>query len=78
MTSHDEKDFYDVFTQVVDFCAKNGMYVNMYFDPLDVIKFKNLDIFFQFIDEHCTNIGPYRDISKNFEEMNTDENQVTK
>jgi len=74
ITSHNEKDFYDVFMQVVEWSAKNGMYINMYFDPLDVINFKNLDIFFQFINEHCANIEPYRDISKNFEEMNTDEN----
>ena len=64
LTSHkDEGDFFEAFKRLIEFGSKNGLYINMYFDPKDVVKFKNPGKFLEFIKDQKMNVETYRSLA---------------
>ena len=43
LTSHTNQDFKDAFSMLVAQCSENGLYLNTYFDPQDILESRMLD-----------------------------------
>lgn len=61
ITSHGKDDFYEVFKTLIEFGIKNNIYINIYFDPQDVIKL-NFEKFLEYLKCQKVSVKTYRDI----------------
>lgn len=65
----DEKEFYNLFKELIEIGIETNSYINVYFDPQDVVKLKNFSNILDYIEERKKNIWvvKYEDIVKRWE-----------
>lgn len=64
ITSHkNEEDFFEVFKRLIEFGAKEDRYINMYFDPQEVVKFNNFGKFLEYLKNQKIYVETYRGIA---------------
>ena len=67
ITSHkNEETFYEVLKELIEFCECEGLYLNIYFDPQDVMRFDNFERFLGCLKErmHLRTFNDMIDVSR--------------
>jgi peptidoglycan/xylan/chitin deacetylase (PgdA/CDA1 family) len=68
ITAHKEEKFYEVFTKLIEFGIKRRMFINMYFDPQDVMHLNDFERCLEYLKDRV-DVETYNNISSTLKKV---------